>query len=67
MTRSYEILNEAQASLEKFSAGTNGFLIGYEDGSKVVVLNAISSAQDQCEMLREIFAAKTSSCLHIFK
>ena len=50
MTRNYQVLSEAQATLLNFPADKSGYLIGYEDGSNIVVLNAISSTQDQCEI-----------------
>ena len=53
MTRNYQVLEEAQATLAKFPTEKSGFLIGVEDGSNIVVLNAISSSQDQREMFKE--------------
>jgi hypothetical protein len=47
MTRSFKVLGEAQAAIQKLAPEQTGSLIGYEDGNDVIVLSIAASGRDQ--------------------
>ena len=47
MTRSFKVLGEAQAAIQKLGPDQTGCLVGYEDGDAVIVLSIAAAGRDQ--------------------
>jgi hypothetical protein len=65
MTRSFKVLSEAHAAIQKLGPDRSGSLIGYEDGDDVIVLSVAPSGCDQGKLFYDLntLANKFRLCL----
>lgn len=55
MTRSFKVLSEAQAAIQKRGPDQSGSLLGYEDGNTVIVLSITAAGGDQGKNIFTVF------------